>query len=145
MKTQMFVLMFIICANVVSGFVMNAQTEDNEYVFPGVEYSHTLNQTGDVDEYEDKFNATELIDKIQPQEGILAFTTYVWNSIMVFADMVRWIFDGFAMMIDSWAGFIPTEGGITIVREFGNILRVLTAVMFATLLLEFTRGVQLLP
>ncbi len=146
MKTQMKWLMFIILANLVTTFVMTTKTTEGAPVFPSVKYMQNVNITGTVDDYEDTFNATELADRLaQTPSDPFSYVFPQISGIINFFNMIRPFFDGFPMLIDYWCGFIPSEGGINIFRSFGNILRVISVIMIATLLLEFFRGVQILP
>jgi len=145
MKVQMEWLMFIFVANLVTGFVMNAKTTAGNPVVPGVKYMQALNQTGNATDYETMINATELIGSIQPPANFWEYTIVTFTSAMNFFRMISWIWDGFAQMIDYWASFIPSYGAISIFRQFGNILRVISAFMFVTVILEFFRGIKILP
>jgi len=138
-------IMFILIANLVSGFIMNAQTDDGTYVFPGVEYHRELNETGQVEDYEDELNATEMMQELQPPTGAFEYVIYQFTTAFTFVAKIRWLFDGFPQMVDWWASFISSYGAISIFQQFGNILRVISVFMLFTLALELLRGVQILP
>jgi len=114
-------------------------------VVPGVEYMQTLNQTGNITDYEQTINATELVESIQPPASAWEYVIATYTALYNFFRMISWLWDGFPQMIDYWASYIPSYGSISIFRSFGNILRVISVFMFATVVLEFTRGVQILP
>jgi len=145
MKIQMEWLLFILIANIVCGFIVNAQTQDGDYVIGGAEYYHSLNQTGDLDDYEEMINATELVESIQPPATSWEYVIATFTALYNFFRMISWLWDGFPQMIDYWASYIPSYGGITIFGQLGNILRIISLFMFATVVLEFTRGVTILP
>lgn len=138
-------LLFILIANIVCGFIMNAQTQGGDSVIPGVEYQQQLNQTGNLTDYEEMINATELVESIQPPASAWEYVIATYTALYNFFRMISWLWDGFPQMLDYWAGYIPSYGGITIFTQLGNILRIISLFMFATVVLEFTRGVTILP
>ena len=146
MKTQTAWLMFMLIANMVSSFIMNAQTADGDFVFPGVEYHRELNATGDITEYETELNATSIMKNMT---GIVAegweYVISQFLAVFTFIAKIRWLFDGFPQMLDWFASFIPTYISIGIFVQFGNILRALNIFMLFTLALEFLWGYQILP
>lgn len=138
-------LLFIFIANLVTGFVMNTQAADGSYVIPGAEYVHLTNSTGNITEYEEVFNATDVVEALKPSTEALDYVIATFTAVFNFVDKVSWIWDGFPQMIDFWAGFIPSEGGITLFGTLATIIRAVSAFMLVTLILEFTRGVSILP
>lgn len=142
MKIQMRWLLFMLCANIVSGVLMNLTTEAGEYVVPGT--SQALNQTGQESDYEETMNATDMMANLEPPSG-LTYTSYIYTSVFTFYRMVSWLWDGFPQMIRWWAGYIPSEAGADTLVAFGVALTIINLFMFSTILLEFIRGVQILP
>ena len=145
MRTQTAWLMFMLIANMVSSFIMNAQTDDGDFIFPGVEYHRELNQTGNITDYEEELNATEMMQELQPPTGAFEYVIHQFTTAFTFVAKIRWLFDGFPQMVDWWASFISGYSSISIFQQFGNILRAISVFMLFTLALEFLRGVQILP
>lgn len=141
-------LIFILLCNLVTGFIMNAKTGDGDYVIPGVEYMHPTEDIGNITDYEDKFNATELAESMKPPTDALGYLVYTVTTFVTtfnFFGAITWLVDGFPQLIEYWCSFIPSYPGIGIVQSFGYILRGVSVFMLATLLLEIFRGVAILP
>jgi hypothetical protein len=137
--------MFMLVANLVSSFIMNAQTSDGDFIFPGVEYHRELNDTGDIDEYEEELNATEIMKELQPPTGAFEYVIHQFTVVFTFVAKIRWLFDGFPQMLEWYASYIAAYQSISIFLQFGNILRAINVVMLFTLALEILRGYQILP
>lgn len=95
-------------------------------------------------------NATELVEALKPPTTGLDYMIHTFKTLYTFFHMVSWLWDGFPQMLDLCAGFIPSVGAISRLRydqpfSLGNILRLVSLFMFGTLILEFARGVQMLP
>lgn len=138
-------LIFIFIANMVTGFVMNAQTADGSYVVAGVDYIQAANTTGNLTQYEEVFNATELVEDLKPTTEALDYVIATFTAVFNFVDKVSWIWDGFSQMVLYWGSFIPSEGAYNTFNLLADILRAVSLFMLVTLILEFTRGVAILP
>lgn len=138
--------MFMLIANMVSSFIMNAQTDEGTFVFPGVQYHRETNETGNITEYEKELNATSIMQNMTGPIGeAWSFVIAQFMATFTFVAKIRWLFDGFPQMIDWFASYIPAYLGATTFQQFGNILRAINIIMLFTLALEFLRGVQILP
>ena len=71
MQLQMRILTYFFILNIVSFVVINATT-NGAYLFPGVQYAHAVNATGNITDYTGKLNASETVDSWTPV-GVLRF------------------------------------------------------------------------
>ena len=146
MMTQFKILLFLFIINVVAAMVMSATTSKGQYIFPGVQYSHGLNATGNLTQTEQQFNSTDIVEgwSATPFSGIPIFGD-IFFVVIDFARKVRFLVDGFAMMLDWIAGFIPATGGQVAFNWIANALRAIFVVMIGTLMFEMISGRRLLP
>lgn len=142
MKTQMIFLVVILCINVTCFVVMTFNTVTGTTLVPGMQYVSPINGTGDLDDYTGRFNSTELMDewRAEPLEGI---PTDVFSGLSQFFDNFRFLIDGVPSLF-SWLGsIIPVDATAFEIVAWG--IRIITACMFGTLILEFITGRELLP
>lgn len=143
MKTQMYFLIAIACMNITIFMVMNARGENNEYLFPGVNYTRPLNASGTVSNYEERFNASDVVEKWQstPFSGIPVIGD-IFSGLSLFYNQYRFLIDGVPALTDWFSSFVPVNN--TAFAIFSNAFRVLVAIMVATLLIEFVSGRRLI-
>lgn len=146
MMTQFKILLFLFIINVVAAMVMSATTSGGQYVFPGVQYSHGLNATANLTQTEQQFNSTDIVEgwSATPFSGIPIFGD-IFFVVIDFARKVRFLVDGFPMMLDWVSSFIPASGGQVAFNWISNTLRMIFAVMAGTLIFEMISGRRLLP
>lgn len=140
MMTQFKVLLFILCINVIAIAVLTTTTSGTP-MFPFVKYSQPLNSTGTVEEYEENFNGTGLVDTWQPQSGF-GFAGDIFSGLNMFWSIFRFLIDGLPMTLEWVGSFVPAAS--TAFTVFAWIIRILTGVMTTTLVVEFITGRQLL-
>lgn len=136
MRTQMLILVFLCAINVVAFMVLNAQT-GGAYIFPFVGYSHGVNQTGTLEDYEDNFNSTGTVEAWQPS-GSFGFAGDIFGGLNLFWNTFRFLIDGFGMTLEWVGSFIPAGQGIFVF--IATALRVLFGIMFVTLVIEIITG-----
>jgi hypothetical protein len=127
--------------------VMNAHTSSGEPIFPGTQYTRVLNATGsNITDIEEQFNATDIIEgwSATPYSGIPIFGDIFFVTID-FGRKMRFLFDGFAMMLDWVATFIPATGGQVVFNWLADALRAIFILMIGTLIFEMASGRKLLP
>lgn len=144
--TQMKVLIFMFILNIVAYVVVNATAADGSPFVPGVQYSHGLNQTANVTQFEEQFNATEMVESwdTPPEVGIPLFGD-IFYVATDFLNKFRFLIDGFAMTFDWAAGFISVSSGPNALNWIALIVRSVGVIFVATLLFEIISGRRLLP
>jgi hypothetical protein len=144
MITQVKLLLFLFCLNIVSYFVLSATTNTGLYFIPGIDYSHPLNSTGNLSQMQDSFNGSGLIDLWGPgrQQGFLGTVGDFFYGVTNFFAKMRFLVDGFGMTLE-WCGSM-----IPVATEAFRIIRyILTGVwgiVMFTLAVELISGRQLL-
>ena len=91
--------------NLVSGLVYALSV-------PGTQYAYSTSGTGNPQDYEQRFNTTEMMETQQP--GIIAelpFLGNIYGTIMYLWNAVKFIVVGFPTLLWQMGGFIPDEGG----------------------------------
>ena len=140
MMTQFKILLFLLCINVVAYMVLNAQT-GGAYLFPGVQYSAPLNETGSMSSLEENFNGTGIVDTWTPVGG-LGFAGDISSGLNMFWNTFRFLIDGLGMTID-WVGSMIPAGQVMF-TFIAWIFRILGGVMFLTLAVELITGRQMM-
>ncbi len=140
MQTQFRIILWFLLFNIVAFVVLNATT-NGEYLFPGVDQMHPINATGNVTEYEDQFNGTQLVEGWQPA-GNYGFAGDLFSGLNMFWNMFRFIIDGVGMTIEWVATFIPAAS--TALTWVAYIIRGIMAAIAASMVIEFITGRQLL-
>lgn len=134
----MTILFFFLIINSVAYVVLNAQT-NGAYLFPGVKYTQTLNGTGNITDYENKFNATGMVEDWQAV-GSYGFAGDIFSGLNLFWNVFRFLVDGLGMTLEWIGSVIPVaETGFTWIAY---IIRIACAVMFVTLVIELITGRQ---
>jgi len=146
MITQFKVLLFLFILNITAQMVMNAHAGDGTPIFPGTQYTQGLNATANLTQTEEQFNATEVVEgwRATPESGIPIFGD-IFYVVVDFTKKMRFLFDGFAMMLDWISGFIPARGGQAVFKFMSNAIRGIFVLMAGTLLFEMISGRKLLP
>lgn len=144
MKSQFIFLTIVLSLNLTIALVMAIETTDGEPLIPGVEYVHPVNASGSFDEYAERFNATDVMDKwgATPFDGVPILGD-IFSGGNQFWNVFGFLIDGVPSLL-TWTGsFLPTSQAV-----FGliaDVVRVVTSVMFVTLVIEFISGRELLP
>jgi hypothetical protein len=140
MITQFKILFFFLCINVVAFGVLYTQT-GGDYLIPGLGYSHPLNSTGTLDEYESNFNGTSMVDTWNPVGGY-GFAGDIFSGLNMFWTTFRFLIDGLGMTLEWVGSFVPAAS--TAFTIIAWIIRILTGCMIATLVIEVITGRQFL-
>lgn len=144
MKTQFIFLLVVLVLNLTIILCLSLETTDGEPLIPGVKYARPVNATGDFDDYSEQYNSTEIMEEWQatPFEGVFILGD-LFSQTNQFQKIFGFLIDGVPSLL-TWIGsFIPTAQ--IIFTPIANIIRIITAVMFATLILELIGGRELLP
>jgi hypothetical protein len=146
MITQFKILFFFLCINVVSMVVLGAYTGTG-FSFPFVDYTHPLNSTGTIDEYEENFNGSALVGGESGAGGWnpvggYGFAGDIFSALNMFWQVFRFLVDGLPLTLEWIGSMIPVAS--TAFTLFAYVLRILTAVMTTTLVIEFISGRVLL-
>ena len=141
MITQFKILFFFLCINVVAFAVLYINTQGS-IIVPGLDYAYPLNSTGSLSEYESNFNGSSLVDTWEPVGGY-GFAGDIFTGLNMFWTVFRFLIDGLGMALEWVGSFIPVAS--TAFTVIAWILRILAAVMVATLVIEMITGRQFLP
>ena len=149
MMLQFKILLFLLCVNVVAYVVLNAQT-GGAYIFPGVQYSAPLNETGSLSDLEENFNGTNAVETWKPVGG-LGFAGDIYSGLNMFWSTFRFLIDGLGMTIE-WVGSIVPAGSViafagqnlTMFEIIAWVFRIMGGVVFLTLAIELITGRQLM-
>lgn len=145
MKTQFTFLIIIFCLNLSILITVNAKQSDGVTpLIPGLAYSQPLNATGDISDYEERLNATELIEGWSGTQDVdYSNIGDSFSGLSDFWNTFRFLIDGLGALLD-YIGSMFTSG----LSAFNLIswgIRGVSAVMFVTLVIEFISGRELLP
>lgn len=144
MKTQFIFLLVVLALNLTITMCFSLEDSDGDPLIPGVKYSAPLNASGDFDDYNDRFNATEIMEEWQatPFDGVPILGD-IFSQGNQFTNTFGFLIDGVPSLL-TWIGsFLPTAHSVFTL--IANVIRVLTAVLGVTLVLELIGGRELLP
>jgi hypothetical protein len=144
MITQVKILLFVFCLNIVSYYVLTATTGSGVYMFAGVNYAHPLNSTGNLTQFQGSFNASGVVDiwGAGRQAGFLGTIGDFFFGVQRFFESMRFLVDGFGMTLDWCSSMIPVATqAFQIIRY---ILSAVWAIVMFTLAIELISGRQLL-
>lgn len=144
MKTQFIFLLVVLALNLTITMCLSLETADGDPLIPGVKYAHPLNASGDFDDYADKFNATEVMEEWQatPFDGVPILGD-IFSQGNQFMNAFGFLIDGVPSLITFTGSFIPTAQ--TVFTMIANVIRIISAVLAVTLVLELIGGRELLP
>lgn len=135
MKLQFQILIFMVILNVVTGVVIALE-------LPATAFSQPLDGSGDVDDYEGRFNATDIADRwsSNPFSGIPVVGD-IFGGLYLFFDQIRFLIDGFPMFLD-WVSYsyLTDVSGQTAFNHIANVFRIIYAVVIAVFMIEFITG-----
>lgn len=121
--------------------ILYVQTQGT-VILPGGDYAQPLNSTGTLDEYEDNFNASGLVDTWEPVGGY-GFAGDIFTGLNMFWTVFRFLIDGLGMTLEWVGSFVPVAS--TAFNIIAWVIRILTSCMVATLVIEVITGRQFLP
>jgi hypothetical protein len=144
MKTQFIFLLVILVLNLTITLCMTLTDSNGNPLIPGVKYVTPVNATGDLSDYADRFNSTEVMSEWQatPFAGVPIFGD-IFSQANQLQDMIGFMIDGVPSMLTWLGSFVPTAQ--TIFTLIANVIRVISGIMFVTLVLELIGGRELLP
>ena len=136
-------LFALACINIVAIIIMNTTTASGDYLFPGVKYAKPLNASGSYDEYLERFNATETVEKWQstPFSGIPIIGD-IFSGLNLFWNQFSFLAAGFAPMLTWLTSLVPVNTTVLTLLCAGLVM--LHWVMLCTLIIEFVSGRQLI-
>jgi hypothetical protein len=144
MKTQMLFLLIVACINVSLFIASNLTTTTGEPLIAGMGYTSPLNSSSTIADFESRINATSAFENWQDTQDSGYFNIGdVFSGLSQFWATFRFLIDGIPALFDYMGSFIPVaSSGFTYVA-WG--FRILTGIMFVTLVIEFVSGRELMP
>jgi len=143
MKTQFTFLLVILCVNISAFMVMNTMKTDGTPIVPGVQYVQPINASGSISDYEKRFNTTETVDEwsASPFSGIPIIGD-LFTGLSQFYDQFKFLMDGIPALLDWFGSFLPVQA--TTFTVIAWAVRIITGIMFVTLVIEFVSGRELM-
>jgi hypothetical protein len=123
--------------------MVTAKTTTGEPIIPGLLYTQSLNATGSVEDYTDRFNATSTIDEWSGTTSTSNLFGDVFSAVSQFWDSFRFLFDGIGTLLDYFGSMLT--GGLNAFNVVAGAIRVLSAFMAITLIIEIIGGREFLP
>lgn len=143
MKTQFVFLLVMLCLNV-SLVIVGYASSQGTTLIAGMDNISALNGTGSADDYTGVLNATEIMDEWRSEgTGSTFILGDVFTGVNQFFTVFRFLIDGVPYFFDLIGSTLPVGA-----EAFGWIamgIRILTAAMLSTLIIEFISGRELLP
>lgn len=135
MRIQYQILLFLACLNLSIGMVI-------ALALPGTVYHQPASFGGNVTEYEQRFNATDVAEKWKatPFTGIPVVGD-IFSGFYLFFSQIRFLIDGFPTLL-TWISdaYITSEAGRTAFTVIANALRAVFALVLAFFVVEFITG-----
>lgn len=138
----MLFLSLIACFNV--GLVMVAMfsTETGTDLIAG--FTPLNSTSGTIADFEERINATSAFENWQDTQDSGYFNIGdVFSGLSQFWSTLGFLIDGVPALLSYMAGFIPVVATGFEIVAWG--LRILTGIMFVTLVIEFVSGRELMP
>ena len=130
------IFLFLLALNITAYVVLTATT-GGVYLFPFVQYSHGLNSTGNVTNYETAFNGTQAVEQWDPQGGY-GFAGDLFSGLNMFWTTFRFLIDGLGMTLDWVGSFIPAAQ--TSFTYIAWMIRVMFGVVTVVMVYQFITG-----
>lgn len=126
----------MLCLNVGIGLVLSLQ-------LPGTAYTSSASTTGDMTEYETRFNATDIANSWKPPLGIVSIPLIgdIFSGFYFMWNMIRFLIDGFpSLLLYIKDSYIVDASGKLAFDVLSNGLRIMFGFSFAWFLIEFISG-----
>lgn len=136
MKIGFQIVLFLLALNIVSGLIFTLNV-------PGTEYSHAVTGTGDAEDYEDRFDAGEMLNETQP--GVWAnipFLGNIYGTIMMLWNGLNFVIMGFPALLQQYAGFIPDVAGRNAFTAITLVLRAIFSFVIFGWIFQIITGRQ---
>ena len=116
MKVGFHVILFVLFLNLVLGAVSSIGV-------PGTEYSNVLGGTGDIDDYDERFNATKFMEKVEPEASeTYTFVGQVWSALQLAWNAISWVIAGLPILFIGISNQIGDPTAKLAVQTFGAII-----------------------
>lgn len=122
--------------------VMSATDSAGGPIVPGMNYTTPINGTGTLEDWESRFNATTTAESWDPPLEI-PFIGDLVSGFSQFYTQFKFLMDGIPALLDWASSMIPVS--TTAFTVIAWSIRILTSIMFVTLIIEFISGRELLP
>jgi len=120
MKIGFQVVLFILLFNMVCGFIYTIGV-------PGTEYSNILGGAGNSTDYEERFNATEFMKKVEPEASeTFTFVGQVWSGLQLLFNAITFVIAGFPLMLIGISGQIGDPAAKLAFDSFAAIITATT-------------------
>jgi hypothetical protein len=143
-KTQFIFLLVVLSLNLTIMMCFSLEDSNGDPLIPGVRYMQPINASGDFDDYADRFNATEIMEEWQatPFDGVPILGD-IFSQGNQFVNAFGFLIDGVPSLLTWMGSFLPTAESVFAL--VANVIRVITAVLSVTLIIELIGGRELLP
>lgn len=128
------IVLYILLFNLVCGMLYAIS-------FPGTEFSNVLYGTGDIEDYEERFNATEFMDKTEPEASdAFTFVGHIWGGLQLIWNAIRFTVFGFPTMLQGIGYQIGNPEAKGVFDNISNILIVATSFIIFMWLYQLLTG-----
>lgn len=116
MRVGFHVIFFVLLFNLVCGAVYSLSV-------PGTEYSNVLGGTGNTTDYDERFNATDFMEKVEPEASeTYTFVGNIWSGLQLVWNAITWIVAGLPIMFVGISYQIGDPAAKTAVTTLGAIV-----------------------
>ena len=138
MKIESGILIFILILNL---SVLLVTDLGRLGVVPGVGNTQQLNATGTRDDYEDRFNATNIIRTWEPPTINIPIVGDVFGALMFFFDQITFIVAGFPIFLwDLGAVYITDATGLLVWQAISGTIAAVFVIYMSWFIIQLISG-----
>jgi hypothetical protein len=116
MKIGFHVVFFVLLFNLVCGLMYSISV-------PGTEYSNILGGTGDTSDYDERFNATEFMEKVEPEASeTYTFVGNIWSGLQLIFNAISFVVAGLPILFIGISNQVGDPTAKAAVQTFGAII-----------------------
>jgi len=116
MRIGFHVILFVLLFNLVCGLAYSLS-------FPGTEYSNVLGGTGDTEDYDERFNATDFMEKVEPEASeTYTFVGNIWSGLQLIWNAISFVVAGLPILFIGISNQIADPAAKSAVQLFGAVI-----------------------
>jgi hypothetical protein len=138
LKTETTILIFILILNLT--VLMIADLGDAG-VIPGLSYTKHLNATGTSEQFEERFNATDVIEEWEPPTVTIPIIGDVFGALMFLWKQITFVIAGFPIFLwDLGAVYIETDAGLDVWRIICTTIGLIFSIYMCWFIFQLISG-----
>lgn len=134
MRSGYQITLYLLIFNLICGFMYAASV-------PATSRSNILTGTGSSSDYQERFNATEFMERTEPEASTaFTFVGHIWGGLQLVWNAIRFTLFGFPTMLSQIGGQIQDPTAASTFSDMANILYAVIGFIYFLWLYQLLTG-----